>query len=111
MKVPVENLLGKKNQGFRVIVHNFNHELSEGRACICAARPPPTLCPHTRGALTPAVPLHLLCHAPVHNAATNMHAIPHPTVLPTRALPCSGSGVNAGADASDDHMSGRLVVP
>ncbi|PHH62059.1 hypothetical protein CDD81_7615 [Ophiocordyceps australis] len=26
VKVPVENLLGKKNQGFRVIMTNFNHE-------------------------------------------------------------------------------------
>ncbi|KAJ3488122.1 hypothetical protein NLG97_g6257 [Lecanicillium saksenae] len=26
VKVPVENLLGKKNQGFRVIMSNFNHE-------------------------------------------------------------------------------------
>ncbi|KAI9206338.1 acyl-CoA dehydrogenase/oxidase [Polychytrium aggregatum] len=26
VKVPVENLLGKENQGFQVIMHNFNHE-------------------------------------------------------------------------------------
>lgn len=26
VKVPVENLIGKKNQGFRVIMTNFNHE-------------------------------------------------------------------------------------
>lgn len=26
VKVPVENLLGKKNQGFRVVMTNFNHE-------------------------------------------------------------------------------------
>lgn len=26
VKVPVEHLLGKENQGFKVIVHNFNHE-------------------------------------------------------------------------------------
>ncbi|OAR05780.1 hypothetical protein LLEC1_07999 [Akanthomyces lecanii] len=26
VKVPVENLLGKQNQGFRVIMSNFNHE-------------------------------------------------------------------------------------
>jgi len=26
VKVPVENLLGKENQGFKVIVENFNHE-------------------------------------------------------------------------------------
>ena len=26
VKVPVENLLGKENQGFRVIMSNFNHE-------------------------------------------------------------------------------------
>jgi len=24
--VPVENLLGKENQGFQLIMHNFNHE-------------------------------------------------------------------------------------
>ena len=26
VKVPVENLLGRENQGFRCIMHNFNHE-------------------------------------------------------------------------------------
>jgi alkylation response protein AidB-like acyl-CoA dehydrogenase len=26
VKVPVENLLGKENQGFKIIMHNFNHE-------------------------------------------------------------------------------------
>ena len=26
VKVPVENLIGKENQGFRVIMTNFNHE-------------------------------------------------------------------------------------
>lgn len=26
VKVPVANLLGKHNQGFRIIMHNFNHE-------------------------------------------------------------------------------------
>jgi len=26
VKVPVENLIGKENQGFRYIMHNFNHE-------------------------------------------------------------------------------------
>lgn len=26
VKVPVGNLLGKRNQGFRIIMHNFNHE-------------------------------------------------------------------------------------
>ncbi len=26
VKVPVENLLGKENQGFSVIMQNFNHE-------------------------------------------------------------------------------------
>lgn len=26
VKVPVDHLLGKENQGFKVIVHNFNHE-------------------------------------------------------------------------------------
>ncbi|KAJ9470912.1 Acyl-CoA dehydrogenase [Diplonema papillatum] len=26
VKVPVENLLGKQNQGFRIIMYNFNHE-------------------------------------------------------------------------------------
>ena len=32
VKVPVENVLGKVNQGFRCIMHNFNHE----RWMICA---------------------------------------------------------------------------
>jgi alkylation response protein AidB-like acyl-CoA dehydrogenase len=26
VKVPVGNLLGKQNQGFRIVMHNFNHE-------------------------------------------------------------------------------------
>eukprot|EP01062_Namystynia_karyoxenos_P030533 TRINITY_DN227_c0_g1_i1.p1 TRINITY_DN227_c0_g1~~TRINITY_DN227_c0_g1_i1.p1 ORF type:complete len:526 (+),score=228.70 TRINITY_DN227_c0_g1_i1:104-1681(+) len=26
VKVPVENLLGRVNQGFRIVMHNFNHE-------------------------------------------------------------------------------------
>jgi alkylation response protein AidB-like acyl-CoA dehydrogenase len=26
VKVPVENLLGKENEGFKLIMHNFNHE-------------------------------------------------------------------------------------
>src|SRR3989338_8544387 len=26
VKVPVENLIGKENEGFKCIMHNFNHE-------------------------------------------------------------------------------------
>lgn len=26
MRVPVENLLGKENEGFKCIMYNFNHE-------------------------------------------------------------------------------------
>lgn len=26
VKVPVENLLGEENMGFKIIMHNFNHE-------------------------------------------------------------------------------------
>ncbi len=26
VKVPVENLIGKENQGFKYIMYNFNHE-------------------------------------------------------------------------------------
>jgi alkylation response protein AidB-like acyl-CoA dehydrogenase len=27
VKVPVENLIGKENQGFKVVMTNFNHEV------------------------------------------------------------------------------------
>lgn len=26
VKVPVKNLIGKENEGFKMIMHNFNHE-------------------------------------------------------------------------------------
>jgi len=33
VKVPVENLIGKENQGFKVVMTNFNHEV-----CIAMVR-------------------------------------------------------------------------
>eukprot|EP00808_Paulinella_micropora_P025813 g38405.t1 len=38
VKVPVENLLGPENQGFRCIMHNFNHErwFISVISCICS---------------------------------------------------------------------------
>ena len=36
VQVPVENLIGKENQGFKYIMHNFNHE--RWMTCVGAAR-------------------------------------------------------------------------